>query len=58
MKPTPDNRFKEGEEVYAKSNPEQPLIIRRYVDRIYYCKLRDDLNHKELVFFERELLNP
>lgn len=52
----PENKFKEGEIVYAKENPTQRLLVRRYVDRIYYCKIYDDPNQKELVFFERELM--
>lgn len=38
-------------------NPTQKLLIRRYVDRIYYCKIQKDPAHKELVYFERELMN-
>jgi hypothetical protein len=44
-----ENKYKEGEEVY--------LIVRRYVDRIYYCKIKKDLKLKELVYFERELMS-
>jgi hypothetical protein len=54
---TMDNKFKEGSTVCAKVNPLQKLLIRRYVDRIYYCKIQNDLAHKELVYFERELMN-
>jgi uncharacterized protein YodC (DUF2158 family) len=50
------NKFKEGEVVQAKVNPALNLVIRRYVDRIYYCKIQQDLTHKELVYFERELV--
>lgn len=50
------SRFKAGEEVYAKEDPETALVVRRYVDRIYYCKVRDDANRKELVYFDRELM--
>ena len=51
------NKYKEGEEVYAKENPSLKLIIRRYVDRIYYCKIKEDPMHKELVYFEREIMS-
>ncbi len=51
-----ENKFKEGEVVQAKVNPTQNLVIRRYVDRIYYCKIQENPGHKELVFFERELV--
>jgi hypothetical protein len=50
-----ENKYKEGETVFAKVNPELKLIIRRYVDRIYYCKVLDEPERKELVYFEREL---
>jgi hypothetical protein len=52
-----ENKYKEGEEVYAKINPSRKLIIRRYVDRIYYCKIKEDPTLKELVYFEREILS-
>jgi|GEM_PF-605961 len=50
------NKFKEGEVVYAKINPELLLVIRRYVDRIYYCRIQADPTQKEHVYFERELI--
>lgn len=52
-----ENKFKEGEEVYAKVNPSLKLIIRRYVDRIYYCKIKENPTQKELVYFEREIMS-
>ena len=52
-----ENKYKEGEEVYAKVNPSLKLIVRRYVDRIYYCKIKKDPTLKELVYFERELMS-
>ncbi|WP_319499440.1 hypothetical protein [uncultured Draconibacterium sp.] len=51
-----ENKFKEGEVVRAKVNPNQNLIVRRYLDRIYYCKIQEDPGHNDLVYFERELL--
>jgi hypothetical protein len=52
-----DNKYQEGSTVCAKLNPTQKLLIRRYVNRIYYCKIQNDLAHKELVYFDRELMN-
>ncbi len=53
------NKYHEGDTVTAKVNPELKLVIRRYVDQIYYCKIQDDPEQKELVYFERELIeNP
>jgi hypothetical protein len=54
---TMKNKYKEGEEVYAKADPTQKLIVRRYVDRIYYCKLKEDPTRQELAYFEREITN-
>ncbi len=51
------NKYKEGSVVCAIENPTQKLRIRRYVDRIYYCKIQKDPALKELVYFERELMN-
>jgi hypothetical protein len=49
------NKYKEGQVVHAKVDPELKLVIRRYVDRIYYCKVQNDPTRKELVYFEREI---
>ena len=50
-----DNKFMEGSEVFAKANPTITLIIRRYLDKIYYCKVKEDPNQEEQVYFEREI---
>ncbi len=50
-----ENKYKEGDIVCAKENPSQKLIVRRYVDKIYYCRVKDEPTAKELVYFEREL---
>ena len=49
------NKFKEGSEVYALVTPGVVLVIRRYVDRVYYCRVKQDPEAKEQVYFEREL---
>lgn len=54
--PSSDSRYQAGEVVFAKENPELALVVRRYIDRIYYCRVRDDADHQELVYFDRELL--
>ena len=51
-----ENKFKVGEVVRAKINPNQNLIVKRYVDRVYFCKIQENPTHKDLVYFERELL--
>lgn len=50
-----ENKYQEGQIVFATVRPAQKLIIRRYVARIYYCIIQADPRHKELVYFEREL---
>lgn len=52
-----ENKFKEGEVVFAKVNPTLKLVVRRYVDRIYYCRIQQTPTRKELVYFERELMS-
>ncbi|MCR9288553.1 MAG: hypothetical protein NXI23_14350 [Bacteroidetes bacterium] len=52
-----ENKYKEGDEVYAKVNPSLKLIIRRYVPKIYYCTVKEDPTRKELVYFEREIMS-
>ena len=51
-----ENIFSEGSVVYARENPALALVVRRYVGRIYYCTLQNNPSHKELVYFERELM--
>ncbi|RIH63401.1 hypothetical protein D1164_19935 [Mariniphaga sediminis] len=53
-----ENKYKAGDIVQAKVNPTLNLLVRRYVARIYYCQIQEDLTHKELVYFERELIPP
>ena len=52
-----ENKYREGEFVYAKENPSLRLIVRRYLDDIYYCKIPNEPDRKELVYFERELID-
>ncbi|MFC6997316.1 hypothetical protein [Rufibacter roseus] len=37
------------------NNPSQRLVVRRYVKRVYYCIIQQQLGQKELVFYKREL---
>jgi hypothetical protein len=50
-----ENKFDEGSVVYALASPTVALVIRRYVERVYYCQVKDQPDLKELVYFEREL---
>jgi hypothetical protein len=50
------NKYNAGDIVSAKVNPTLKLIIRRYVDQVYYCKIQEYPERDELVYFERELV--
>lgn len=52
---TQENKYAEGSSVYALTKPDQKLVVRRYVERVYYCTIPDQPDHKDLVYFEREL---
>lgn len=51
-----ENKFKNGELVFERTNPYQKLSVSRYADRVYYCKIVNAPERKELVYFERELI--
>ena len=51
-----EGKFKEGEIVYARMYPAKKLIVSRYADKLYYCRVPENLKLKELVYFERELM--
>lgn len=48
-------KYVAGDIVYEKVKPEVKLVVYRYIDRIYFCRLRDEPERKEVVLFEREL---
>ena len=48
-------KYKEGETVYAKTNPGQRLTVKRFLDQIYYCRITNEPDKKDLIFFEEEL---
>lgn len=43
--------------MFAKVNPSLRLAVRRYAKRIYYCTNVAHPQEKELVYFERELMD-
>ena len=51
-----ENKYKNGEVVFDRIRPSQKLIVSHYFDKLYYCKVQENLNRKRLVYFERELL--
>jgi len=53
-----ENIYMEGTIITAKVAPMDELVIVRYYQRIYYCKLVSDPGQKLLAYFERELINP
>lgn len=53
-----ENKFPEGMLISAKEHPEVKLIITKYYKRIYYCALQSDPDKKQLVYFEKELIDP
>lgn len=50
-----EHKYKDGEVVFDRMRPMQKLIIRKYSNRVYYCKVEEDPRRKELSYFEREL---
>jgi len=53
-----DNIYPAGSLITAKVNPSLQLIIARYYQRIYYCAVVGDADHKHFAYFERELIAP
>lgn len=55
-----DNIYPEGTIVTAKIHPSLPLVIIKYLQRIYYCAPVDDKQGKQQAYFEREIspVNP
>ena len=52
-----ENKYKEGDEVFERTNPSQKLIVTRFQNKIYYCSALDFPKRKDLVFFERDLMS-
>lgn len=50
------NTYQVGDAVYAKQFPTVKLKVRRYLQRIYYCRVASNDALKEQVYFENELL--
>ncbi|MEQ9301907.1 MAG: hypothetical protein RIF33_25225 [Cyclobacteriaceae bacterium] len=53
-----NNSYSEGAVIFAKERPILPLVIRRYLDQIYYCTNQNNPKEKERVCFERQLIAP
>ncbi|MFY0688642.1 MAG: hypothetical protein JXQ90_15825 [Cyclobacteriaceae bacterium] len=50
-------KYTTGEIVHAIKNPDERLMVRRYVSRVYYCQVLDNPNRREVVLFEREIID-
>lgn len=50
-------KYTPGEIVFSKKNPSEKLMVRRYVSRVYYCQFPDNPDRKEVVLFEREIVD-
>jgi hypothetical protein len=53
-----DNIYAEGSVIFAKERPTTPMVIRCYLDKIYYCRNQDKPDENERVYFEPQLLVP
>lgn len=52
-----ESKFKQGEIVMERVRPYLKLLVSRYENQIYYCKILDRESKKELVYSERELMS-
>lgn len=50
-----ENKYKEGEVVFERIRPNQKLVVKRFTHNMYYCKVQENPNRKDLVYLEREL---
>ena len=49
------NKYKQGEIVWAKTNPSLRLMVWSYVDEVYHCREVQATAKKEHAYTEREL---
>ncbi|MFD2561212.1 hypothetical protein [Aquimarina rubra] len=49
-------KYEVGDTVFTKINPNISLIIRRYIDGIYYCGFQNDPDRWELGLSARALV--
>lgn len=59
MRTSMENKFKTGDFVYSRHATDKKLVVKRHIDRIYYCQHADDKSAtpRENVYFERELIS-
>ena len=49
-----DTKFKSGDFVYALEERNLKLIVKRYVDKIYFCEEANEAGTGLRAYFERE----
>ncbi|MFT7280477.1 MAG: hypothetical protein ACI9DM_000196, partial [Cyclobacteriaceae bacterium] len=47
-------KYKAGETVFSKTARNTSLVVRRYIDMIFYCLFQSDPDPHEIALFERE----
>lgn len=57
MEEEKENKYDIGDIVYAKANPDVKLVVKRYIRRVYYCQLPEELGRKDIPLYERELVD-
>lgn len=50
-------KYSVGTSVFAKATPDEHLIVLRFDINTYYCKLADESDPTELLYFEVELMS-
>lgn len=52
-----ETKFKKNDVVYERVNPSRKLVVDRFRDGLYYCRLPEN-HRRHFVFQERELKAP
>lgn len=50
------SKYKAGDIVFAKVSPRISLVVRRYMNGIYYCEFQNDPDRWELGLFLKALV--
>ena len=52
-----ENKFKAGDFVFERIHPNQKMVVKKNIGKIYYCRAQEFPERKELVYFERDLIS-
>jgi hypothetical protein len=52
-----EKKYKDGDIVEERIRPGQKLIVSHFSRHVYYCKVQENKNRKELVYFEGDLIS-